>query len=93
MKIDHILSLAKLKIKGREKQELEKEFSSILNFVESLRELDIQNVKPMSYPTEIKNVFREDKTSKTPANHQQAKKLLDSAPETQGKYIKVRQIL
>jgi len=93
MKIDHILTLARLEIKGKEKKELEKEFSSILDFVKKLQELDVHNVKPMTYPTELKNILREDKTSQAIAPSRQAQKLLDLAPTVKGRYVKVKQVL
>ena len=93
MKIDHILSLARLKIKNKEKKELEKEFILILDFIKKLQELNTKDVKPMSYPTELKNIFREDKISLPSKDKQEAKRLLDSAPVRKNRYIKVKQIL
>jgi len=94
MKIDYILKLSRLKIKDKEKRKLEKEFSSILEFVKKLQELDIKDVRPLSHPNlELKNVLREDKTSLVLNNKRKANKLLDLAPVTKGRYIKVRQVL
>ena len=93
MKIDHILSLGKLKIEGKEKKDLENEFSSILDFVEKLKKLDIKSIEPMTYPVEIENVTRGDKLSKKKTDEKKAKELLDLAPIKKEKYIKVKQIL
>jgi len=74
MKIDHILKLSRLKVKGKEKKELEKEFSSILNFVKKLKELEVKNVKPMTYPIELKNILREDEIFQEKNTSLQSKK-------------------
>ena len=92
MKIDHILKLARLKVKGKEKKELEKEFSSILNFVKKLKELEVKNVKPMTYPTELKNILREDEIFQEKNTSLQSKKLIELAPKTKERSIKVKQV-
>jgi len=92
MKIDYILKLARLKVKGKEKKELEKEFSSILNFVKKLKELEVKNVKPMTYPTELKNILREDEIFQEKNTSLQSKKLIELAPKTKERSIKVKQV-
>ncbi|PIU42749.1 MAG: hypothetical protein CO034_01175 [Parcubacteria group bacterium CG_4_9_14_0_2_um_filter_35_11] len=92
MKIDHILKLSRLKVKGKEKKELEKEFSSILNFVKKLKELEVKNVKPMTYPIELKNILREDEIFQEKNTSLQSKKLIELAPKTKERSIKVKQV-
>ncbi|MFH0987575.1 MAG: Asp-tRNA(Asn)/Glu-tRNA(Gln) amidotransferase subunit GatC [Patescibacteria group bacterium] len=93
MKVDHILALARVKIKEKEKEKLEKEFSAILNFVEKLKEVNIQNVKPMSYPMNLQNVFRDDKLSKEDDLEGGVDKLLKLAPSVENRRIRVKQVL
>ena len=93
--IDHILKLAQLEIEEKEKKELEKEFSSILDFVKKLEELDVSKIEPMTHPENIKNVTREDKVDlKSKEEREKTReKLLDLSSQKEGKYIKTTQIL
>jgi aspartyl/glutamyl-tRNA(Asn/Gln) amidotransferase C subunit len=90
MKIDHILKLARVEIKGGEKSSIEKDFSSILGFVKKIEKLDTKKTKPMSYPVDIYNAMREDKIQNKKGSN---KKLVDAAPETKDNLIKVKEIL
>jgi len=93
--IDHILKLAQLEIEEKKKRELEKEFSSILDFVKKLEELDVSELKSMTHPENIKNVTREDKVDlKSKEEREKTReKLLDLSSQREGKYIKTTQIL
>jgi len=94
MKIDYILTLSRLKIKNKEKKELEREFSLILRFVEKLKRVDTKDIKPLTYPTELKNIVREDEILiERPREEGQERKLLDLVPISKDRYIKVKQII
>jgi aspartyl-tRNA(Asn)/glutamyl-tRNA(Gln) amidotransferase subunit C len=93
MHIDRILQLARIQTSKEEKQNLEKDFSSILDFVKKLETADVKDVKPMAYPVELYNVMREDKEKRTNNDQQKTKKIIDAAPETKDGYIKVKQVL
>ena len=85
-----IAKLARLSITKNEEERFTKELSSILNYVEKLKEADVSGVEPTSHPFEVENVMREDKeSSKFKA---QSSKLLELAPETKDGYLKVRSI-
>lgn len=92
MKIEHILKLARLKVSTQEKRELEKDFSSILDFVRKLQTLDIRKIKPMKYPVTLQNIMREDKP-KRKEQRAKSKKLLNLSPRAKEGYIKVKQVL
>lgn len=94
MSIDHILKLARIEIGKKEKKDLKKEFSLILNFVNKLKEVDIRNVKPMAYPINLKNVMREDTLPPAlPKKEKMGEKLLKLAPKIKNQYIKVKEVL
>ncbi len=65
MKVDvlHIAKLAKLPLKKEEVDEYEKQLSSILDYVEKLKELDTEGVAETSQTTGLENVARDDATS------------------------------
>lgn len=90
MRIEHILKLARIKVETREKRELKKDFSSILNFVRKLQELDVRKIKPMKYLVNLQNITREDEPKE---KRLEGEKLLKLSPRTKGGYIKVRQVL
>ena len=90
---NHISKLARVEIKGKEKSSIEKDFSSILDFVKKIEKLNTGDVKPMNYPVEIYNVAREDKITNTKRKVANNKKLINSAPAKKDGFIKVKQVL
>jgi len=83
-----IAKLARLSITKNEEERFTKELSSILNYVEKLKEADVSGVEPTSHPFGVENVMRSDKNQKLAAS----KRLLELAPETKDGYLKVRSI-
>jgi len=86
MEIDHIAKLAKLSLSKSERKELEKDFKKILEFVEKLKEVDIEKVKVKD--TLLKNVLRKDEIK-----IQDPSSLLKLFPKTKKGYLKVKKIL
>ncbi|HOK35258.1 MAG TPA: Asp-tRNA(Asn)/Glu-tRNA(Gln) amidotransferase subunit GatC [Candidatus Pacearchaeota archaeon] len=95
MEIDHILKLARLEVSKEEKQHLEKDFSSILEFVKTLDEVKINKEELKKQKGGFKNVMRKDETKLKVKNEKlkMSEKLIKSAPETKDGYIKTKQIL
>lgn len=58
--IDKIAALSKLKFDGQEKEEIKNDFSRMLNFVDKLKELNVDNVEPLVYMNEKILFWRED---------------------------------
>lgn len=88
--VKHIAKLARLGLREKEIERLQKELSSILDYIEKLKEVDVSRIEPTSHPLEVKNVVRADERRKTKFKSQ---KLLDLAPETKDGYLKVKSIL
>lgn len=96
--VKHIAKLARLGLTEREIEKFQKELSSILDYVEKLKEVDVSNIEPTSHSIKMENVLREDSAQISKkfgrANEEKtAKKLLDLAPETKTGFIKVKSIL
>jgi aspartyl-tRNA(Asn)/glutamyl-tRNA(Gln) amidotransferase subunit C len=87
MDINHIAKLARLGLKDEELNKLEKDLSAILDFVEKLKEVDIEGVEPMTGGTDLFNALRED--AAVEKNKEKAGKILDNAPKKQGSYVEV----
>ncbi len=58
--IDYIGVLARLKIHEKEREKTKNELEKIINYIDTLNELDTSNVDAMSHAFPLKNVFRED---------------------------------
>jgi len=86
--VKHIAKLARLGLSDEEIEKFQKELSSILDYIEKLKEVDVSNVQPTSHPFEIENVNRKDESS-IAANKEE---LLKLAPEEKKGYLKVKSI-
>ena len=89
--VEHIAKLARLGLTEREIEKFQKELSSILDYIEKLKEVDVTGVEPTSHSILVENIMREDQESlklKT-----QNSKLLDLAPDKKDNYLKVKQVL
>jgi len=88
--VKHIAKLARLGLTPSEIKKMQKELSSILDYIEKLKEVDISTVEPSSHLIRVENVMREDEESKKPKSKSQ--KLLELVPEKKAGYLKVKSI-
>ena len=88
--VKHIAKLARLGLTESEIRKFQKELSSLLDYVEKLKEVDISKVEPTSHPIRVENVMRIDQSQKPEAK---TGKLLDLAPEKKEGYLKTKSIL
>ena len=99
--VKHIAKLARLGLNEKEIEKFQKELSSILDYIEKLKEVDVAKVKPTAHSMEMENVMREDRENPkstgceadSPKGRIQKPKLLDLAPETKDGYLKTKPIL
>ena len=59
--VEHIASLARLKLNEEEKSQYSQELSAILDYVEKLQELSVDGITEFQHAAGGVNVFREDK--------------------------------
>ncbi len=85
----HVAKLARLTLSESEAEDYQKDLNSILTYVESIGELETDDVTPMSHVLEIKNVWREDISTEK----KEADPLLANAPMREKDYFKVPKIL
>ena len=88
--VEHIAKLARLGLTEKEREKMQKELSSILDYIEKLKKVDISKAKISSHLIQVENVMREDEESKKPKVKSQ--KLLELAPEKKAGYLKVKSI-
>lgn len=89
--VEHIAKLARLGLTLKEVKKFRVELSSILAYIEKLKEIDVSKVEPTSHPQALQNCVRKDEGSEK--QKKQSVKLLELAPKTKDGYIKVRSIL
>ena len=58
--IEYVGILAKLDLSADEKEQAKKDMANMLDYIDTLSELDTEGVEPMSHVFPVNNVFRED---------------------------------
>ena len=92
--IQHIASLARIKLSEDEKKRFQKDLGSILDYVNKLKEVDTEHVQPVFQTTGIVNATREDQDrGEFKMNEGLDEKLIGQAPEKEGRFVKVKSIL
>ncbi|MCX8079908.1 MAG: Asp-tRNA(Asn)/Glu-tRNA(Gln) amidotransferase subunit GatC [Bacteroidia bacterium] len=87
--IDHIASLARLGFNGEEKEEIKKDFSRMIAFVDKLRELNVEGIEPLIYLNERKCFWRED----VPGEELSRNDALKNSPSKDSDYFLVPKVL
>lgn len=75
--IEYVGILAKLELSDEEKEQAKKDMANMLDYIDTLNELDTSGVEPMSHVFPINNVFREDVVT----NGDDREEILANAPE------------
>ncbi len=87
--VRHVAHLARLELTDQEVDNLSRELSAILEYVDQLRQLDTTEVEPTTHPLGIRNVFRADQVRPS-LDPEQA---LANAPQRQQTYFRVPKVL
>ena len=58
--MEYVGILAKLELSEEEKQAAKKDMERMLDYIDTLNELDTSGIEPMSHVFSVSNVFRED---------------------------------
>lgn len=75
--IEYVGILAKLELSEEEKEQAKKDMANMLDYIDTLNELDTSGVEPMSHVFPVNNVFREDIVT----NGDDREEILANAPE------------
>lgn len=57
-------SLAKIRLTNEEEKKFQKDLGEILDHIETLKQVKVDNISPMTGGTSFKNVFRKDESKK-----------------------------
>ena len=75
--IEYVGILAKLELSEEEKEQAKKDMANMLDYIDTLNELDTSGVEPMSHVFPVNNVFREVVVT----NEDDREEILANAPE------------
>ena len=83
--IEYVSILAKLELKGYEKERARRDMEKMLDYVDKLGELDTDGIDPLVQVINTENVFREDMVT----NSDDRDNILANAPEKEQGQFKV----
>ncbi len=90
--IEKLAELSRINVSSEEKETFLKDIESVLNYVGQIKMIAVGTDMTISREEgELKNVFREDDNCHS--SGQFTENLLESAPEKENGYIKVKKIL
>ena len=87
--VKHIAGLARLKFNDEEVQKLTKDLGSIVEFAETLNEINVEGITPTAHILDIKNVFRKDELKES----YNREELLKNAPSKDAGCISVPKVV
>ncbi|WP_288175181.1 Asp-tRNA(Asn)/Glu-tRNA(Gln) amidotransferase subunit GatC [Sporofaciens musculi] len=83
--IEYVGILAKLELSSEEKENAKADMEKMLDYIDTLNELDTEGVIPMSHIFPVNNVFREDAASQKDGSRE----TLANAPRSKDNSFKV----
>lgn len=86
--VKHVAKLARIELTSEEIEKFRSELAKILDYLDQIGEVDTQGIEPLWQPTGLKSIFRIDEDRK----FEHVDKLLDSAPDKEGKEIRVKSV-
>ncbi|WP_053955906.1 Asp-tRNA(Asn)/Glu-tRNA(Gln) amidotransferase subunit GatC [Inediibacterium massiliense] len=89
MNIDHIAELSKIKLSEYEKEKMIDDFGRTIDFVDGLKEVNVDEVSPTYHVLNIENVYREDQI--LPSMKQD--EVLKNAPKKNDGYFQVPRMI
>ena len=87
--VQHVAKLARLAMPPEQLAQFAEQLGSILGYVEQLKQADVTGVEPLAHAVRLTNVLRDD----TPGPTLSIEQVLQNAPESDGPFFKVPQIL
>ena len=92
--IQHIASLARLSLNGKEEDKIKIELLSILGYIEQLNQVNTEGVEPLYQTTGLVNSMRGDKHRRDfEMSEELNNKLIGQAPDKQERFVRVKSIL
>lgn len=89
--VEIIAKLARIRLNEEEAARIHRELSQVIEFIETLNELDTHSVEPVRGGTHLENTMRSD-TDTAPFDAINAASLVEASPEHQNGWIKVKPV-
>ena len=86
----HIAQLARLGLGEQEIAKYQKDLSAILDYIDKLKEVDVEGVAPFTHSIDLTNVLRQDASIER--NLAEIEKLQTAFPQEKDGYLKVKAI-
>ncbi len=87
--VTYVAHLARLQLTDEEAESLTQDMSKILDYMDTLEELDTSDVEPLEHVIEMEYRFRRDKAQE-PLSHEEA---LKNAPDADSDYFRVPRVI
>jgi len=87
--IEYTAHLARIELKPQELEKISRQLKGILDFIDTLKRLEVKDIAPTSHILPINNVLRED----IPVKSLSAEKALMDSPSQKGTFFVVPKII
>jgi aspartyl-tRNA(Asn)/glutamyl-tRNA(Gln) amidotransferase subunit C len=87
--VRYVAHLARLQLSQDEVENLTQDMSKILDYMETLEELDTSDVEPLEHVIDMEYRLRDDK-AREPLSHEEA---LKNAPDADSDYFRVPKVI
>ncbi len=87
--VKYVADLARLQLSEEEVEQLKGDMNRILDYMETLGELDTSDVEPLEHVTDLNVSFRKDEAGE-PLSHEDA---LKNAPDADSDYFRVPRVI
>ncbi|MGH7387936.1 MAG: Asp-tRNA(Asn)/Glu-tRNA(Gln) amidotransferase subunit GatC [Candidatus Rokuibacteriota bacterium] len=87
--VDHVARLARLALADAEKTRTREQLARILQYIDKLKELDVEGVEPTSHAVPLVNVMRDDQVVASVPRED----MLANAPDRAGELFRVPRII
>ncbi len=90
--IENLKKLSRVEFGEKETEALTGDLEKILNYIETLKEVDVSNISEMTHAADLKNVFRKDENPQK-FSEDLLGRLISVFPEKERTYLKVKAVL
>jgi len=87
--VQNVAHLSRIDLTPEELEKLSKQLQAIVDFIDTLRKVDVENVAPTSHILPVNNIFRED----IPCQSLPVDKALSNAPLREGNFFGVPKVI
>lgn len=92
--LDHIAELARVRVAPEKREQLKKDLSAILDYIEKLNKADTSSVEPLYQTTGLVNSTRSDEPRREfPMTEKLEELLIGQAPARKERFVKVKSIM